>query len=304
MTNIHELIESLTSQAHRYTRVGYDQRSLFFCKDGTIGAGSARRERFWELRYDGSETGLDILDAERVLTCRLHHEADGVWRGRWERFERMPIELAPVCRTPKARALLIRQADGDYTELLRLTHALHEGYADRHGIDFWSVRGAPQLERASSWSKALLIRQALQLHYELVVWLDADTLIVDPSVDLREAMSEFEIVGMCKHPLPWGGRPWHYNAGVLFVRNGEPARQFFREVWEAGPLNHPWQEQYRMLELDQRSPGFVQAIDDRWNATVGCNPSPEPIIKAWHGYGAGRFAAMQRELERLAAADE
>jgi len=31
------------------------------------------------------------------LTCKLKPAADGgIWRGRWERHERMPVELTPV----------------------------------------------------------------------------------------------------------------------------------------------------------------------------------------------------------------
>ena len=75
-----------------YERVGYDQRRMAFCPNGSIGLGAAGMELFWDIRRIDGILSLDIQSQES-LTCRLTRGADGVWRGRWEDFEQMPIEL-------------------------------------------------------------------------------------------------------------------------------------------------------------------------------------------------------------------
>jgi hypothetical protein len=70
-------------------------------------------------------------------------------------------------------------------------------------------------------------------------------------------------------------------------------------VWNAGPVSHPWQDQVRILELARDMPFIVKRLDDKWNSTEGCNPSPEPVIKAWHGVGnvSRRYHEMKVALE-------
>jgi hypothetical protein len=101
---------------------------------------------------------------------------------------------------------------------------------------------------------------------------------------------------MCRNPIPWGDQPWHYNSGVIVVRNTAAARWFFDEVWNAGPTEHPWQEQVRINELSQRYPDLVQTLENKWNCTKGVNSTRDPIIRAWHGKGKGAVKLMRAAL--------
>lgn len=87
--------ERLASTPWTYHRVGYDRRTITFNLDGTIGDGAARMEIFWDISESNGETFIDI-QSDNALTCRLRLCGDGVWRGKWERHERMPIEIAPA----------------------------------------------------------------------------------------------------------------------------------------------------------------------------------------------------------------
>ena len=92
-----------------YERVGYDVRTMTFLPNGRIGTGSAKLERFWNLHAVNGTTCMNII-ADQQVTCRLKLEHDQVWRGSWERFERMPIELKPF-RTSLPGASLQRSRD-------------------------------------------------------------------------------------------------------------------------------------------------------------------------------------------------
>jgi hypothetical protein len=190
-----------------------------------------------------------------------------------------------------AKAALIQQASGLYTQLLDVSGRRHSDYAARHHITFWSIRGDPQRERPPHWNKVLLIQRALRMGFELVVWLDADTLIVRPGEDFRAALPAGAPIGLCRHPMPLNGHPWHYNSGVIVVRNTEVSREFFDRVWQAGPVRHHWQEQVRINELAHQQPEAVQVLADRWNSTMGVTACPDAVVQAWHGRGlrAARF---------------
>jgi glycosyltransferase involved in cell wall biosynthesis len=74
--------------------VGYDRRRLRLEDGGFIGEGAAGLERHWWIRLRGGVPRLVIGGAEGV-TMVLRQGSDGIWRGRWERHERMPVELIP-----------------------------------------------------------------------------------------------------------------------------------------------------------------------------------------------------------------
>ncbi len=79
----------------RYVRVSSDERRLELLPDHRIGRGGSRCERRWRVIMEGGSPRLEIL-GDRFVTCRLARHADGVWRGRWLRFERMPVELTAL----------------------------------------------------------------------------------------------------------------------------------------------------------------------------------------------------------------
>ncbi len=65
-----------------------------FQPNGCIGAGSARLESEWGIRQLDGDLYLDIRSASET-TCCLKLEEGGIWRGRWDRFEQMPVEVYP-----------------------------------------------------------------------------------------------------------------------------------------------------------------------------------------------------------------
>ena len=160
------------------------------------------------------------------------------------------------------KTILLQQANGLYTKLLDITEARHQAYAANFDITYCAVRGSLQFQRSPLWNKIPLIRQALALKFDLVVWLDADTLIRRTDVDLRLALGEGSPIGMCRHPTPWDDQDWHFNSGVIFIRHTKLTRKFFDRVWKAGPVNHPWHEQVRINQMSRAgvSPHYLHKL--------------------------------------------
>jgi hypothetical protein len=238
--------------------------------------------------FDGGV--LRYLTPEQATTA-----AKGVLATTSNPFDSEPISI-PQPAKGCLKTILIQQASGFYTQMLDQSSELHAAYAARHDLTFWSVRGSVEFERPPGWNKVLLIRMALWAGFELVVWLDADTLIVRPEVDVRSALLEGPPIGMCRHPLPLGNQSWHYNAGVIFVRNTKLARVCFEDVWTSEPVEHPWQEQVRLNELNEKYPNALQQVDNQWNSTQRVNATPNPVIRAWHGKGQKAIKLMKVAL--------
>jgi glycosyltransferase involved in cell wall biosynthesis len=65
---------------------------LEFLPDGRIGRGASPNERRWQLL---ERAGVKVLDisGDHLPTCRLTQNSDGTWRGNWQHYEQMPVEL-------------------------------------------------------------------------------------------------------------------------------------------------------------------------------------------------------------------
>ena len=77
----------------KYHRIGHDRRTLEFKAGGNIGRGAAGLEQYWFVQ--DAPDGVELCIVGNSITCVLHEDSDGVWRGTWRAFERMPIELTP-----------------------------------------------------------------------------------------------------------------------------------------------------------------------------------------------------------------
>jgi hypothetical protein len=86
------IAEELVDREFLYDRVGYDSRPMSFLMDGRIGKGAAGCEIFWDLKEENEKMTL-IISGEQEITCQLVQDEEGVWNGRWERFEQMPVRL-------------------------------------------------------------------------------------------------------------------------------------------------------------------------------------------------------------------
>lgn len=90
-----EIRAKLTAGRFEYDRVGHDRRVLSLCGDGTVGQGSAGRERHWEMSCEQGSPVLWIC-GEDDTTLWLRPDACGGWRGRWIVCEKMPVRLSPL----------------------------------------------------------------------------------------------------------------------------------------------------------------------------------------------------------------
>lgn len=202
------------------------------------------------------------------------------------------------------KCVLIQQGSGAVCEaMLDVTYERHKAYCQRHGFAFvnWRGRVLNSPDRGPSWCRLDLLRFSL-LRFDLVVVLDADTLIVDRDADFREALPENAQIGMVRHPRAWEGRAWHWNCGVIVARAGFGNSEFWGRVITAGKVpDQIWNEQSRLnqISLNQVRAGEPEPFYEmqaRWNSAAHINPCPDPVVKAWHGL---RSEGMRWMVEAL-----
>jgi hypothetical protein len=198
-------------------------------------------------------------------------------------------------------ALLIQQIypDTPGVEMLKLTEARHAEYCKRYGFDYMCLYENPVPEQdplKGSWGKVRLISDALYDGYDYVVWLDADTLIVDFDADLRDAVVPFHI-GACWHRIPQLN---HWNVGALYIDNCQETRDFFDKWLTTYPGTTGWLEQGEFNTLAMRNKTVV-TVSDKWNSTIDVSAVPDAVVLGFHGQGdtAYRINLMRDTMQTL-----
>jgi hypothetical protein len=124
-------------------------------------------------------------------------------------------------------------------------------FADAWGYDVRAVdlgsdgAGASDLAQQAKWAKVSLLRSALQ-DYELVLWLDADVLVVRTDEDIAEHLHDDHFQALAIEHVPTEHRV-NPNTGVWLMRSCPEAFAFLEQVTETGPQPGPWADQGAVL---------------------------------------------------------
>jgi hypothetical protein len=180
-------------------------------------------------------------------------------------------------------AIIIQQVypERGFEPLLDLTKAHHKAYCQQHNFDYQAeysdvYEHDPVL---GSYAKIELIKRAMLEGYEYVVWLDADTLILDTATDLRKAIERNKI-GVCWHRLPQLN---HWNVGALYIHNSAETFAFIDEWLSVyPPPKDGWNEQgvFNRMAIKRN---VVVTLSDKWNSTIMVNEVPDAVVLGFHG---------------------
>ena len=130
---------------------------------------------------------------------------------------------------------------GPHEALLEISRPTFEAYARRHGYELiTSTESDPA--RPPAWSKVPMVREALA-SFELVLWIDADAVIVDGSEDVAETLADDRFLGLVRH-----GEQQIPNTGVMLWRAGDRAAELLDRTWRGRRfMHHPWWENAALL---------------------------------------------------------
>ena len=201
--------------------------------------------------------------------------------------------------------VLCSLAVGPQERLLSLAQGSFRRYAERHGYELDLRRELLTEERPPPWSKVLLLRELLRTH-ELVLWIDADAVVVDGSRDIADDLRRRDFMGLVEHSYGDVAMP---NTGVVLLRHGEMADRFLQAVWDQTDLvDHMWWENaavMRLLGYDLDPPRrsgeseFRDAttfLPKAWNS-IRLDKAPQARIRHYPGYSLKtRYVFMLRDV--------
>ena len=83
---------------------------------------------------------------------------------------------------------------GPHEALLEISRPTFAAYAERHGYELiTSTEADPR--RPPAWAKVPMLREALAA-YDLVLWIDADAVIVDGTRDIADELAPDRFLGL------------------------------------------------------------------------------------------------------------
>jgi hypothetical protein len=128
------------------------------------------------------------------------------------------------CAQPGSpKGVICSVGSGPFVNLLSVATPTLFAYADEHGWDVvLSTESDLSEGRAASWSRIPLIRSLMD-EYDLVWWMDADSLIVDLSLDIRSVLQPDRDLYLVEHyhPTPHG---FAASCGVMLWRASDGIR--------------------------------------------------------------------------------
>jgi hypothetical protein len=180
-------------------------------------------------------------------------------------------------------AIILQQIypKGGYENLISYSFSTTMSYCNKHHIDYQftnsKVNDNWELGQGG-WAKLLLVKNALK-KYKYVVWMDADTIIIDESKDMREAVSNG--IGVTWHANP---EP-HYNVGMLYFVKDLSVTRFLDEWISRFPGYDNWFEQRVFNDMSQLYPDVVSRISCMWNSWFGHEEFINPVVASFHDCG-------------------
>jgi galactosyl transferase GMA12/MNN10 family len=202
---------------------------------------------------------------------------------------------------------------GPFAELLAVSLPTFESYAQRHGWEVF-VDSADRTDgRPAAWGKIPLIAEMLRSH-DLVMWVDADAVIVDETVDLASELRARKHLYLVEHRHAPTGEVTA-NAGVLMFRAGGWAKRLLEAIWAQEDLiAHRWWENAALMRLlgyriDPQPAAHIQRtrwlrrvrfLDVAWNSMPHWHGSPSPRITHYASLPLGeRHNRMLTDTEGL-----
>jgi hypothetical protein len=205
------------------------------------------------------------------------------------------------------RKVLCSIGTGPHEALLDISGETFAIFADRHGYDLDLRRELPAPERPPPWSKIPLILGLFE-RYDLVLWLDADSAIVDPTADIASELGPRHLMGLVAHEYDGQVVP---NSGVWVLRRHRSVRRLLDRMWNRTEyFDHDWWENAALIhELGfsveppvrvvrrNRMRARVGFLDRAWNS-IQADPAPHPRINHYPGRSqAHRLEFLAHDLE-------
>ena len=176
------------------------------------------------------------------------------------------------------RFSIVTYATSDIHEYAAYSLSLNAAYSEAHAYSFHILSpqtGAEYEPGDQRWNKVRILLEALEgvdnsARADYVLWLDADLVVLDPSLDLESLIAQAPAADIliCADPEPAEIFSL-VNTGAVLVRNTLWSRRFLRKWWgESASRLASWDQHiFTRLYLGQnREEGSGEVVDEDWSA--------------------------------------
>lgn len=178
----------------------------------------------------------------------------------------MATTAAPAATKPKI-AILTMMIGNDYIKAMEPGMASKRAYASRHGYELL-VGGTEAWDRTRPipWSKLRWIFKHVD-DYDYIFWMDADTIIMNPSLTLESHVIP-ALAAECDMLWTQDACGNLNNGNVLFRGRSEWLKDFLTRCYEQVALiHHIWWDNAAMIKLIQQNPSDaakVTTLKEHW----------------------------------------
>lgn len=147
---------------------------------------------------------------------------------------------------PKSNMVICCLGTGpNHEEALRIMKPTVEYYGKFHNIDtlFFTENFLPN--KIAKRNKIFLMANLLK-YYEIVMWMDSDTIIVNPKEDIRDELNSDHLVYMASY---FGRSPLFPNSGVIVAKQHPKTIEILDAVWNHKRRSGEWWDQQAFLKL-------------------------------------------------------
>ena len=185
------------------------------------------------------------------------------------------------------RLLIFSIALNGYQWLYRDCLTSQQKYADKINADYVKIDRPyfTQVGTECCWLKLLLLQEALEKNFDLVLFLDADAEVQADAPDIRE------VVQNNKHIYMAMGKTNRFNSGVILLQNSPQARHFIDQVLLsrhnpiAAQHDVGWGENGHIIQTAEKQhqhSQWIAQLPTVWNNT--CDPELHDYIRHYnHG---------------------
>lgn len=159
----------------------------------------------------------------------------------------------------KSRIAMISLHVGEeFREITQYSLVSKIEYCLRHHYDLICDESAWDTSRPAAWSKIKILQKYLA-DYDWVVWVDADTLIMNPAITLEELMQSHNPHNV---DMLVGHDSMRINTGVWFLYNTSWSHTFLQHVWEQEQFidSGYWEQEAFIFLLDNNDMDAKQHV--------------------------------------------
>jgi len=146
---------------------------------------------------------------------------------------------------------IISAYTSDYQEIINITQPILSNYCSYHFLDYNIYRiDETYYNRPPAWAKIdLLTKESDNVNTKYLMWIDADTIILNCSYDLINLIEPNKYIYICKDDN-------HINSGVFIIKNNDFTKELLSKIWSMEHfIEHYWWEQA----------AFINLVEQNWN---------------------------------------